>query len=63
MKWPELKTKLAAILKSNTLPEEIALGVAIGVFISILPLYGLHTLLVVIAALLIRKSNKLAILI
>lgn len=45
------------------MPWEIALGVAIGVFIAILPLYGFHTLLVVIFALLIPHANKIAILV
>ena len=50
------------VLKEHQAPREIALGVAIGVFIAMLPLYGLHTVLCVLAALLIPKANKLSIL-
>jgi uncharacterized protein (TIGR03546 family) len=49
-------------LRLNNTPHEIALGVSIGVFIAILPLYGLHTLLVVIFAMMIPHANKIAIL-
>ncbi len=59
----KLKEKVLALLKMNTSPGEIALGIAIGCFIAILPLYGFHTLLVVIFALLIPHANKIAILV
>lgn len=49
------------MLKANNAPHEIALGVAIGAFIVILPLYGLHTFICIIAAILIPRANKLAI--
>lgn len=49
------------LLRLNNSPREIALGVAIGVFIGILPVYGLHTVLVIIAAILVRSANKIAI--
>jgi len=39
------------------------LGAGIGAFISVLPLYGLHTVLVVLAAIIVRPANKIAILI
>ena len=58
----KFKETIAHLLKLNNTPREIALGTAIGVFIAILPVYGLHTLLVVIAALLIKPANKIAIL-
>ena len=54
---------LVRMLKANHEPHEVALGVAIGVFIAVLPVYGFHTLLCVVAAILVRKANKLAILI
>lgn len=59
----KFKQIILSLLSLNNTPQEIALGSAIGVFIGILPLYGLHTLLVVIAAVLIRPANKIAILI
>lgn len=54
---------IASLLRLNNTPPEIALGTAIGVFIAILPLYGFHTLLVLAAVLLIRRANKIAILV
>ncbi|MFA4889712.1 MAG: DUF2062 domain-containing protein [Candidatus Omnitrophota bacterium] len=61
MKW-KFKRPLVRLLRLNNSPHEIALGTAIGVFIAILPLYGFHTLMVLIAAVLVRRSNKIAIL-
>jgi uncharacterized protein (TIGR03546 family) len=58
----EIISVLVRVLKAHNAPHEIALGVAIGSFIAILPLYGLHTVLCVIAAILIPRANKLAIL-
>ncbi len=60
MKW-EFKNIVGRLLHLNNTPREIALGTAIGVFIAILPVYGLHTVLVIIAAILIRRANKIAI--
>ncbi|MDD5128922.1 MAG: DUF2062 domain-containing protein [Candidatus Omnitrophica bacterium] len=60
MKW-KYKKLAARLLRLNNSPHEISLGVAIGVFIGILPVYGLHTILVVIAAILVRPANKIAI--
>ncbi len=55
------RQRLSTLLKSNNAPHEIALGVAIGVFIGIMPLYGFHTLLFMLAAFLIPRVNKIAI--
>jgi uncharacterized protein (DUF2062 family) len=59
----KLKEKILQLLSLNRRPQDIALGVAIGVFIAIMPLYGLHTLLVLLAAFLVRRANIIAILI
>ncbi|HTZ11637.1 MAG TPA: DUF2062 domain-containing protein [Candidatus Margulisiibacteriota bacterium] len=59
----QLKEKVISLWKLHNNPPEIALGVAIGVFISILPVYGLHTLLVILAAFLIRRANVIAMLV
>ncbi len=61
MKW-KFRKFLVKLLRLNNTPPEIALGTAIGVFIAILPMYGLHTVMVVIAAILVRRANKIAIL-
>lgn len=58
----KIKEKILTLLKLHTAPEEIALGVALGVFIAIMPLYGLHTVLFLLTALLVRSANKIAIL-
>ncbi len=60
--FKEILNALVSVFKAHNDPHEIALGVAIGSFIAVLPLYGLHTILCVIAALLIPRANKLAIL-
>jgi len=57
----KFKTVLIRLLIDNSTPNGIALGAAIGAFIGVLPLYGLHTILVVIAAILVRPANKVAI--
>jgi len=57
------KKRIHALLKLNTSPPEIALGVSIGVMIGIMPLYGFHTILAIIAAVAVPRANKIAILI
>lgn len=59
MKFKEIFYKL---VKEHNSPYEIALGAGIGTFISVLPVYGLHTVLVIIAAFIVRPANKIAIL-
>lgn len=58
----KFKKNLVRLLRLNNSPPEIALGIAIGVFIAILPVYGFHTILVIIAAIIVRPANKIAIL-
>ena len=59
----KIKELLSKLLKLNNTPPEIALGVSIGVFVAIMPLYGFHTLLCIVFAFLIRRANKIAILV
>lgn len=59
----KIKRTLFRLLLGNSTPHGIALGVSIGAFIGILPVYGLHTILVIIAAIVVKPANKLAILI
>ena len=59
--FKEIIAALVTVLKEHHDPHGVALGVAIGSFIGILPLYGLHTILCVIALFLIPRANKLAI--
>jgi len=58
----KFKETLRRLVRLNNTPREISLGVAIGVFIAITPLYGFHTIMVIIAAILVRRANKIAIL-
>lgn len=58
----KFKKAVSGLIKINASPSAIALGVAIGVFISTIPIYGFHTLTVVIAAILVPPANKIAIL-
>lgn len=51
------------LLKAHHDPHGVALGVAIGSFIGILPLYGLHTIICLAALFIIPRANKLAILV
>jgi uncharacterized protein (DUF2062 family) len=61
--FKKLKDKFMVLMKIHNTPKHIALGVAIGVFIGVTPLYGFHTILAIIAAILIHQTNKIAILI
>ena len=36
------------------------MGAGIGAFIAVLPVYGLHTVLVILAAIIVRPANKIA---
>lgn len=60
--FKEMIAALVRLFKEHHDPHGVALGVAIGAFIGILPLYGLHTVLCVVALFLIPRANKLAIL-
>lgn len=57
--WRGLATRLKAVCHLDDEPWKIALGLAVGVFISCTPLYGLHTLMAIGAAFALR-INKLS---
>lgn len=57
----KFKKILEELVHKHNTPYEIALGAGIGAFICCLPVYGLHTLLVIIAAISVRRANKIAI--
>lgn len=54
----QLKQRMLAILALDSHPAHIAAGFAVGVFISITPLFGVHTPLAIAAAFIFRL-NKL----
>ncbi len=58
----KIKNAVLRLVRLNSTPRGIAMGVAIGVFIGITPLYGLHTAMVLLSVLLIPGANKVAIL-
>jgi uncharacterized protein (TIGR03546 family) len=55
-----IKERLRELLRLHNTPHEIAFGVAIGVFIGVMPVYGLHTLIILLLALIIPDINKIA---
>jgi uncharacterized protein (DUF2062 family) len=55
------KEKIRYLLALNNTPQEIALGVSLGIFIGITFPYGLHTFVAILISLLIPKTNKIAI--
>ena len=57
----KFKKILVKLIHQHNNPYEIALGAGIGAFISCLPVYGLHTVLVILAAIIVRPANKIAI--
>ncbi len=57
----KFKKILVKLIRQHNSPQEIALGAGIGAFISCLPVYGLHTVLVILAAIIVRPANKIAI--
>jgi uncharacterized protein len=58
----DIKKQIIDLLKSNNTPHEIAFGVAIGVFIGVMPVYGLHFFLVLLFAFILPDINKIAML-
>jgi uncharacterized protein (DUF2062 family) len=56
-----LKERFLELWNSNGSPHEIALGVAIGVFIGITPFYGFHFITAILTALVLKRANKVAI--
>ena len=52
-----LKARVMAVLHLDDAPWKIALGLAVGVFISCTPFYGLHTVIAIVAAVLLRLNK------
>ena len=55
-----IKKRLSGLFKSHNTPHEIAFGVAVGVFIGLMPVYGLHIFIILVLALIIPDINKIA---
>ncbi|MDD3803787.1 MAG: DUF2062 domain-containing protein [bacterium] len=56
----KIKSAVNDIVSSDSSPFEISFGFGVGIFIGFLPFYGFQTILSVLAAALIKKTNKLA---
>lgn len=50
------------LAQENASPHEVALGVAVGIFVSFSPFYGFQTLICIGILLLFRNLNRLAVL-
>lgn len=59
----KLKSDIRSIVYSNTSLFDIAFGFGIGVFIGFLPLYGFQTLLSLLAAFLVKRANKISLIV
>ncbi len=57
----KIKQQFINLLTANHEPRQIALSVAIGIFIGITPFYGLQIWIALLVVLLIPKINKLSI--
>jgi hypothetical protein len=55
--WRQLLARLRALLHLNDPPQRIALALAIGVFISCTPLFGLQTILAIVVATVFRLNR------
>lgn len=53
----KLKKRLRTILTLDSHPGHISAGFAVGVFISFSPFFGLHTILAIVAAFLLRVNK------
>lgn len=57
LSWKSLRARLLAVLHLDDAPWKIALGLAVGVFIGCTPFYGLHTLMAIVVAFLLRLNK------
>jgi uncharacterized protein (DUF2062 family) len=56
-----LYRKLAELMSLDDPPWRIALGLAIGIFVSCTPFYGLHTLLAIVVATIVRVNRAVTV--
>jgi hypothetical protein len=54
------KTALANELKANTSPLRASLSLALGVLVGLSPFYGIHTIIVLVSAFILRLNRPLA---
>lgn len=58
--FKRFKRAIKDIIISESSPFEISAGFGIGIFIGFLPFYGFQTILSILAAVLIKRVNKLS---
>ncbi len=57
LSWRRFRERVTAVLHLDESPSRLATGMAVGVFIGVTPLYGLHTLLALAVALVFRLNK------
>lgn len=55
--WRRFRERVTAVFHLDEEPSRLAMGMAVGVFIGVTPLYGLHTLLALVVAFLFRLNK------
>jgi uncharacterized protein (DUF2062 family) len=57
-----LKDYIVRLSKKGLTPHEIALGVAVGIFVAFIPLFGTHTIMAIALASLLRVNTLIVLL-
>lgn len=57
LSWRRFRERVTAVLHLDESPSRLATGLAVGVFIGVTPLYGLHTLLALAVAFVFRLNK------
>ncbi len=58
--WNKIKTVLTNELKANTSPLRVSLSLALGILVGLSPFYGIHTIIVLASAFILRLNRPLA---
>ncbi|MGA2507555.1 MAG: DUF2062 domain-containing protein [Chitinispirillaceae bacterium] len=58
--WNKTKLVLSKELHANTSPVRLSLSLALGVFVGLSPFYGIHTVIVLALAFILRLNRPLA---
>ena len=56
-----MREKLSGLLRSHSSNHEIALGLAVGMFVSFFPIYGPQMLACLVIVLIFRRLNRIAV--
>lgn len=58
--WKKGREVVAGELRANTSPLRVSLSIAVGIFVGLSPFYGLHTVIVIVLAFLLRCNRPIA---